>query len=109
MTNIPISPIEAVNAAIQSHNPFTNAGIVQEQDVWGKKFPDVPTLNAHASNAVFQAIELVRTSQSSQDKVTSIAIRDFQAINYSIKIIRRYSDNNDNHQLVLESAALLDL
>jgi hypothetical protein len=80
MTNIPISPIEAVNAAIQSQNPFTNAGIVQEQHVWGKKFPDVPTLNAHASNAVFQAIELVRTSQSSQDKVTSIAITAQQGV-----------------------------
>lgn len=74
MTNTPISAIEAVNAAIKSHNPFTNAGIVKEQDIWGKKSPDVPTLNAHASDAVFRAIELVRTSQSSQDKVTSIAI-----------------------------------
>lgn len=80
MTNIPVSSIEAINAAIQSHNPFTNAGIVQEQHVWGKIFPDVPTLNAHASNAVFQAIELVRTSQSSQDKVTSIAITAQQGV-----------------------------
>ncbi len=74
MTNTPISPIEALNAAIQSQNPFTNAGIAKEQDVWGKKIPDVPTLNAHASDAIFQAIELVRSSESSQDKVTSIAI-----------------------------------
>ncbi|NJM71822.1 MAG: ATP-binding protein [Scytonema sp. RU_4_4] len=74
MENPPISPIEDINTAIQSHNPFTNAGIVKEQDVWGKGFPDVPTLNAHASDTVFQAIELVRTSQFSQEKVTSIAI-----------------------------------
>ncbi|MTJ12789.1 ATP-binding protein [Anabaena sp. UHCC 0187] len=74
MTNISVSPIEAVNAAIQSHNPFTNAGITKEQDVWGKGFPDVPTLNAQVSDKVFQAIELVRTSQSSQEKVTSITI-----------------------------------
>ncbi len=80
MTNNPDSPIEAVNAAIQSNNPFTNAGIVQEQHIWGKKFPDVPTLNAHASNAVFQAIELVKTSQSNQDKVTSIAITAQQGV-----------------------------
>ncbi|NDJ23086.1 ATP-binding protein [Nostoc sp. B(2019)] len=80
MTNIPVSPIEAVNAAIQSHNPFTNAGIVKEQDIWGKNFPDIPTLNAHASDAVFQAIQLVRTSQSSQDKVTSIAITAQQGV-----------------------------
>ena len=74
MESSPVSPIEALNVAIQSHNPFSNAGIVKEQDVWGKGFPDVPTLNAHASDTVFQAIEQVRTSQSSQDKVTSIAI-----------------------------------
>ncbi|QSJ19515.1 ATP-binding protein [Nostoc sp. UHCC 0702] len=74
MENPIVSPIEAINAAIQSQNPFINAGIVKEQDVWKKAFPDVPTLNAHASDAVFQAIEMVRTSQSSQDKVTSIAI-----------------------------------
>ena len=74
MESSPVSPIEALNAAIQSHNPFSNAGIVKEQDVWGKGFPDVPSLNAHASDTVFQAIEQVRTSQSTQDKVTSIAI-----------------------------------
>jgi DNA replication protein DnaC len=74
MQNPSVSAIEVIKAAIQSHNPFINAGIVQEQNVWGKGFPDVPTLNVHASDAVFQAIELVRTSKSSQDKVTSIAI-----------------------------------
>ncbi|MHC5820477.1 MAG: P-loop NTPase fold protein [Nostoc sp.] len=61
-------------------NPFINAGIVKEQDIWKKKSPDVSTLNAHASDAVFRAIELVRTSQSSQDKVTSIAITAQQGV-----------------------------
>ncbi|MDM9382328.1 hypothetical protein QUB80_16610 [Chlorogloeopsis sp. ULAP01] len=63
-----VSPIEALNAAVKSHNPFLNAGIVKEQDIWGQGFPDVPTLNAHASDAVFQAIELVLTSSSTQEK-----------------------------------------
>ncbi|WP_313931710.1 P-loop NTPase fold protein [Nostoc punctiforme] len=53
---------------------------MKEQDVWGKGFPDVPTLNAHASDAVFQAIDLVRTSQSTQEKVTSIAITAQQGV-----------------------------
>ena len=74
MDNSAVSPIEALNAAIQSHNPFSKTRIVTEQDVWGKGFPDVPTLNKHASDAVFEAVELVRTSQSSQEKVTSLAI-----------------------------------
>lgn len=73
MDSLPISLIEELNAAIQSHNPFRKTGIVKDQDVWGKGFPDVATLNADASNAVFQAINRVCTSQSSQDKVTSLA------------------------------------
>lgn len=95
-----ISPIEDLNAAIQSYNPFSNAGIVKEQDVWGKGFPDVPTINAHASDAVFQAIEQVRTSQSSQEKVTSIAITAQQGVGKS-HIISRI-----RHRLEREGGAL---
>jgi hypothetical protein len=73
MDNLPVSSLEELNTAIQSHNPFRKTGIVKDQDVWGKGFPDVATLNGHASDAVFQAIERVRTSPSSQDKVTSLA------------------------------------
>jgi hypothetical protein len=80
MDSSAISPIETINVAIQSHNPFLNVGIVKEQDVWGKGFPDLPTLNAHASDTVFQAIESLRISQSSQDKVTSIAITAVQGV-----------------------------
>ncbi len=100
MTNTPISPIEAVNAAIKSHNPFTNAGITQQQDVWGKGFPDVTTLNAHASNKVFEAIEFVRKSESSQDKVTSIAIIAPKGVGKT-HLIRRI-----RHQLEKEGGAL---
>nr|WP_066424385.1 P-loop NTPase fold protein [Anabaena sp. 4-3] len=100
MTNNSTSPIEAVNAAIHSHNPFTNAGIVKEQDIWGKKSLDVPTLNAHASDAVFQAIELVRTSQSSHDKVTSIAITAQQGVGKTHLLSRI------RHQLEKDGGAL---
>jgi hypothetical protein len=100
MDSSAISPIEDLNAAIQSYNPFSNAGIVKEQNVWGKGFPDVPTLNAHASDAVFQAIEQVRTSPSSQDKVTSIAITAQQGVGKS-HIISRI-----RHRLEHEGGAL---
>lgn len=100
MTNNSTSPIEAINAAIQTHNPFTNAGIVKEQDIWGKKSLDVSTLNAHASNAVFQAIEFVRNSQSSQDKVTSIAITAQQGVGKTHLLSRI------RHQLEKEGGAL---
>ncbi len=74
MDSLPGSPIEAINAAIQSHNPFKNAGIVTEQNVWGKGFPDLASLNKKASDAIFKAVEQVKTSQASHEKVTTIAI-----------------------------------
>jgi hypothetical protein len=74
MNNLPVYPIEAINAAIQNHNPFSKSGIVKEQAIWTKGFPDLPTLNAHASDAIFQAVEKVRTIQSSQEKVTSLVL-----------------------------------
>ena len=100
MTNTSVSSIEAVNAAIQNHNPFTNDGIVKEQDVWGKGFPDVATLNAHASNKVFEAIKFVRKSQSSQDKVTSIAITAQKGVGKTHLLSRI------RHQLEKEGGAL---
>jgi hypothetical protein len=88
MENTPVSPMEDLHAAIQSHNPFDKPAIVKDPDVWGEGFPDVSTLNAHASDAVFQAIERVRTSQSSQDKVTSFVITAQQGVGKSHIISR---------------------
>ncbi|MDF5717580.1 MAG: hypothetical protein PUP93_27860 [Rhizonema sp. NSF051] len=65
------SPIEDLNAAIQSYNPFPRLAIVREQDVWDHEFPDVTTLNAHASDAIFQSIEQVCIGS---EKVTSLLI-----------------------------------
>ncbi|MDZ8106028.1 MAG: ATP-binding protein [Nostoc sp. DedQUE12a] len=71
MTSSPISSIEDINATLQNHNPFAVPPYVGSQEVWGKEFPDVTTLNAHASDAVFQAIKQIRTGQYQR---TSIAI-----------------------------------
>lgn len=65
------SSIEVLNNTIQSHNPFNKPAIVTEQDVWGKGFPDLPTLNSRASDAVFGAI---REVSKGVYPVTSIAI-----------------------------------
>ena len=55
--------ISDLNNAIKSQNPFDRTLVVRSQDVWGKGFPDVPSLNAHASDIVFESIEKVRTGQ----------------------------------------------
>ena len=99
MTSSP-SPIEDLIAAIQSHNPFDKPAIVKSQDVWGKGFPDVETLNSHASDAIFEAIKRVRTSQSTQDKVTSLAITAEKGVGKS-HIISRI-----RHRLEREGGAL---
>lgn len=57
------SSIEDLINAIKSQNPFDRPLVVRSQDVWGKSFPDVLSLNAHASDAVFEAIEKVRSGQ----------------------------------------------
>ncbi|HAT16077.1 MAG TPA: hypothetical protein DCS91_23270 [Microcoleaceae bacterium UBA11344] len=105
MNNISVSPIEALNAAIQNHNPFSKAGIVKEQDIWGKGFPDIPTLNAHASDAIFQAVEKVQTSQSSQEKVTSLVLTANQGVGKShiLSRTRRRLESNGGALFVYAS------
>lgn len=71
MNSSAISSIEALDAAIQSQNPFNKPAIVTNQDVWGEGFSDVSTLNSHASDAVFRAIAQVSNGQLEK---TSIAI-----------------------------------
>ncbi|MBM0740598.1 ATP-binding protein [Phormidium sp. CLA17] len=60
MINTITSPIEEVNAALLSHNPFSQPPFVNANNIWGKSFPDVESLNTHASDAVFQALSEIR-------------------------------------------------
>jgi hypothetical protein len=61
MVNSQSSPIEEINAALLSHNPFSQPPFVNANNVWGKSFPDVESVNAHASDAVFKAIDDIRS------------------------------------------------
>lgn len=71
MTSSLNSSLEDINAALQSQNPFSRPPFVNANNVWGKDFPDVESLNAHASNAVFQELEQIRSGYYS---TTSILI-----------------------------------
>jgi len=57
------SSITELNKAIENQNPFDRSLVVRSHDVWEPSFPDVPSINAHTSDGVFQAIEQVRTGQ----------------------------------------------
>ena len=63
MTSSSFSPIEEINAALKTHNPLAQPPYVGRDEVWDKEFPDITSLNAHASDAVFQAIEQIRANQ----------------------------------------------
>ncbi|BAU11956.1 hypothetical protein LEP3755_24800 [Leptolyngbya sp. NIES-3755] len=63
------SSIQEVNDALLSHNPFAQPPFLKAQHVWEKGFPDVKSLNAHASNVVFQALEQIRQGQYSSTSI----------------------------------------
>jgi hypothetical protein len=55
--------IESINVALLDHNPFSQPPFVNANNVWGKSFPDVESLNSHASDAIFKALEEIRKGQ----------------------------------------------
>ncbi len=59
----------AINDLIQKHNPFECNMVVRASQIRGKSFPDVPSINAHASNAVLEAI-----SKVNQGKLQTVGI-----------------------------------
>ncbi|MBD2327777.1 hypothetical protein [Alkalinema sp. FACHB-956] len=65
------SSMDSLHQVICANNPFVEF-IVRTQDVWGKGFPDEPSLNAHASDAVFKAIEEL---DNRQRKVAGITLK----------------------------------
>ncbi|MBV6623257.1 MAG: hypothetical protein KI793_10035 [Rivularia sp. (in: Bacteria)] len=64
------SPIDEL---IQNKNPFAGHIVVRSSQVWGKSFPDVPSINAHASNAVFDAVEKVSKGERETVGITITA------------------------------------
>ncbi|WP_246275554.1 P-loop NTPase fold protein [Brasilonema bromeliae] len=66
---------DLINNAIKNHNPFEGRFVVTTHNVWGQGFPDVPSLNAHASDAVYEAIEKVRNKQRQVVGITITAER----------------------------------
>jgi len=78
-------------AALKANNPFERPPVVKDQNIWGESFPDVPALNAIASDAVFAALEKARSADSTFDKVASIVLIADRGVGKShvIKRIRR--------------------
>ncbi|MEO0433510.1 MAG: hypothetical protein AAF151_17620, partial [Cyanobacteria bacterium J06656_5] len=62
MTAAVSSNLQEINSILRDHNPFSQPPILRAQHVWGESFPDIESLNAHASDAVFSALDDVRFS-----------------------------------------------
>ncbi|MBN3962950.1 hypothetical protein [Nostoc sp. NMS8] len=62
-----------IDDLIQNQNPFAGHIVVRPQQIWGKSFPDVPSINAHASNAVFDAVDKVRKGKRETVGITITA------------------------------------
>lgn len=93
-------------AALQANNPFEKPPVVKEQNIWGESFPDVASLNAHASDAVFKALDKVRSSDSSLDKATSIVFAADRGVGKShvIKRIRKRLQSEGQTLFIYASA-----
>lgn len=83
-----VSSNDAILKALQANNPFERPPVVKEQNVWGESFPDILSLNAKASDSVFNAIKKLRSADSSLDKVTSIVLTSDRGVGKS-HVIRR--------------------
>ena len=65
----------SIEDLIRNHNVFDGHQVVKKSQVWGANFPDVPSINAYASDAVFQAIRQVRSGQCQVRGITITADR----------------------------------
>ncbi|NEO75876.1 hypothetical protein [Moorena sp. SIO4G3] len=90
------SPLEELHNAIKKENPFNKELVVTKQNVWKEAFPDVGSINAHASDAVFDAVEQVRTGQR---QVIGITIKAEKGLGKSHLLSRV------RHQLQAEGGA----
>ena len=86
-----VSAESAIIAALNANNPFEKPPVVREQNIWGDSFPDIPSINAKASDTLFEAVAKVREADSSLDKVTSLVFLADRGTGKShvIKRIRR--------------------
>ncbi|WP_067775337.1 hypothetical protein [Nostoc sp. NIES-3756] len=68
-----IATTSTIDELIRNQNPFAGHIVVRPQQIWGKSYPDVSSINAHASNAVFDAVEKIRNGKRETVGITITA------------------------------------
>jgi hypothetical protein len=59
------SAISDLRKLIEAQNPFDRSLVVKSHDVWAQTFPDLPSINGHVSDAIFQGIAQVQAGNRS--------------------------------------------
>ena len=92
--------------ALRNHNPFNRPAVVKSQNIWGDSFPDVDNFNAHASDAILEALERVERADSSLEKVLSAVITAERGLGktHLIRRIRKRSQSTGNTIFIYASA-----
>ncbi len=98
---------KSATAAIQSNNPFDRELVVRKKAIWGKGFPDLLSLHSHASDAVFEAIEEIR---SGQRQVIGITVTGDKGLGktHLISRIRHHLQEEDTLFVYMDSYADLN-
>ncbi|WP_138497781.1 hypothetical protein [Nostoc sp. PA-18-2419] len=68
-----IATTSTIDELIINQNPFAGHIVVRPQQIWGKSYPDVSSINSHASNAVFDAVEQIRKGKRETVGITITA------------------------------------
>lgn len=84
---------DAIIDVIRNNNPFAGRFVVTDHNVWGQAFPDVPSLNAHASDTVYEAIEKVRNGKQRVVGITMTAERGLGKSHVISRIRHRLQDD----------------
>lgn len=90
-----IATTSTIDELIRNHNPFAGHIVVRPQQIWGKSYPDVPSINTHASQAVFDAVEKIRNGKRETVGITITAEKGLGK-SHIISRIRHYLQSQDN-------------
>lgn len=69
------SEFSNIDDLIQQHNPFAGHTVVRNSQVWNKNLPDAPSINAHVSDTVFEAIHKINQNSMQTVGITVVGER----------------------------------
>ncbi|XGB42117.1 MAG: AAA family ATPase [Nodosilinea sp. LVE1205-7] len=103
--NTPTLPSEILTE-LRSQNPFARPPVVKAQNIWGESFADVTSLNAHASEAVFETLNKLATATATVEKISSLVITADRGVGKShlIRRIRHRLQTNREALFIYASA-----